>query len=198
MLADELGRFDQEELLAHIINKALGRPLLVKTDARDVGTAANNAIKKEKKETAEAKARTGAAVSDARAAARLDPAFVPKLAAAQAARAAELAAVLAQEYNLKLPNSTVGAKRKRVQWAEAEAAERRQRPMHLEDLRMSLPGDLVLLVCEWVPAPVLLPYLLMYAACPDGRREEGGAEEGGAEEGGVEKGGVERKSVGGG
>ena len=37
LLADELGRFDQEELLAHIINNALGRPLLVKTDARDVG-----------------------------------------------------------------------------------------------------------------------------------------------------------------
>ena len=114
LLADELGRFDQEELLAHIINNALGRPLLAKTDARDVGTAANNAIKKEKKETAEAKARTGAAVSEARAAARLDPSFFPQLAAAEAARAAELAAVLAQEYNLKLPNSTVGAKRKQV------------------------------------------------------------------------------------
>ena len=46
LLDDEKGRFDQEELLAHIINNALGRPLLYGSDARDVGTAANNALKK--------------------------------------------------------------------------------------------------------------------------------------------------------
>ena len=74
LLADEKGRFDMEELLAHIINNALGRPLLVGTDARGVGTQANNALKKEKRDTAEAKARTGGALSAARAAAPADPA----------------------------------------------------------------------------------------------------------------------------
>ena len=71
LLADEKGRFDKEELLAHIINNSLGRPLLPQGNAaRDIGTAANNALKKEKRETAEAnfaKARTGAAISAARA-----------------------------------------------------------------------------------------------------------------------------------
>ena len=113
LMADEQGRFDMEELLAHIINNALGRPLLVRTDARGVGTQANNALKKEKLETAAAKAQTGGAISDARAAARADPARLPEVAAAEAARKAALAAVLAQEYDLQLPNVTVGAKRKR-------------------------------------------------------------------------------------
>ena len=55
LLDDEQGRFDQEELLAHIINNALGRPLLPPgKHTRNVGTAASNALKKEKKETAEA------------------------------------------------------------------------------------------------------------------------------------------------
>ena len=112
LLADEKGRFDMEELLAHIINNALGRPLLVGTDARGVGTQANNALKKEKRDTAEAKARTGGALSAARAAgaARADPARLPEVAAAEAARKAALAAVLAQECELNLPNVTIGAK----------------------------------------------------------------------------------------
>ena len=116
LLADEQGWFDKEELLAHIINNALGRPLLPPgKPTRDVGTAANtanNALKKEKKDTAEAKSRTSNAGSAARAAARKDPALLPGVAAAEAARAAELAAVLAQEYGLNLPTFTVGAKRK--------------------------------------------------------------------------------------
>ena len=129
LLADEQGRFDKEELLAHIINDALGRPLLPAGKAtRDVGTAANNALKKEKKETAETKSRTSSAVSAARVAARKDPALLPGVAAAEAARAAELAAVLAQEYDFNLPNFTVGAKRKAPDLSEvlrrAEAAHR--------------------------------------------------------------------------
>ena len=109
-MADEQGRFDMEELLAHIINNPLDRPLLVRTDARGVGTQANNALKKEKRDTAEAKARTGGALSAARAAARADPARLPEVAAAEAARKAALAAVLAQECELNLPNVTIGAK----------------------------------------------------------------------------------------
>ena len=34
VLADEQGRFDKQELLAHITNNALGRPILFGTDAR--------------------------------------------------------------------------------------------------------------------------------------------------------------------
>ena len=114
LLDDEQGRFDKEELLTHIINDALGRPLLPPgKPTRDVGTAANNAVKKQKKETAEAKDRTRPAMSAARAAAREDASRLPEVAAAEAVQAAELAAVLAQEYDLKLPDWTPGAKRKR-------------------------------------------------------------------------------------
>jgi hypothetical protein len=87
LLADAQGRFDKEELLAHIINNALGRPLLHHDDARAVGTAANNALKKEKKETAEAKAAGDEAIRAARAAAATNPALLPRVAAAQAREA---------------------------------------------------------------------------------------------------------------
>ena len=45
VLADELGRFDKQEFFAHIINNALGRPLLPQGKLlRDVGVAADNTI----------------------------------------------------------------------------------------------------------------------------------------------------------
>ena len=64
-LADEKGRLDKEELLGHICNNALGRPLLPDGAARDVGQAANNAVKKEERLTAEAKAKHSVAISKA-------------------------------------------------------------------------------------------------------------------------------------
>ena len=118
VLADELGQLDKQELLAHlhIINNALGRPLLPPGKAtRDVGVAADNAIKKEKKLTAEAKARYSAALSAARAGGDA----VGRIGELEAARDAELAEILETECNLQLPNETVGnmvsAKRKRVE-----------------------------------------------------------------------------------
>ena len=128
-LADEKGRFDKQELLAHIVNHLLGRPLLFSTDARDVGRAAENALAKEKKDTADAKQAGDEAIRSARAAAAKDPSLLPKVAAAQTVRAAALVAVLKQPYNLKLPSSTVGAKRKQPEPEDivrcAEAAVRK-------------------------------------------------------------------------
>jgi len=112
VMDDEQGRFDKQELLAHIINNALGRPILYSTDARTVGVAADNALAKENKDTKEAKKIADEAIRTARAAAAKDPSLLPQLAAAQAARDVTLAAVLAQTYDLKRPNSTVGAVKK--------------------------------------------------------------------------------------
>ena len=111
-LADDQGRFDKEELLGHISNNALGRPLLPDGAARTVGEAVNNALKKEKRLTAEAKAKWSVTISEARAAARQDPDQLVAIVDHKEARDAELAAILNQEYDFKLPNATVGAKRK--------------------------------------------------------------------------------------
>ena len=163
LLADEQGRFDKKELLAHIVNNLLGRPLLFRLDASAVGTAAENALAKEKKETAQAKKMGGAAVSSARAAASRDPSLLPRVAAAEAASKAAQEAVLRQTYDLKLPNSTVGAKRKQVpaaetlrcvlhaQYAVQTSAEQLERKQHeLDSLgsppnsppKRQLPGDI--------------------------------------------------------
>ena len=112
-LADEKGRLDKEELLGYICNNALGRPLLPEGAARDVGQAANNALKKEERLTAEAKAKHSVAISKARAAAKQDPMLVATILEAEEARDAEFKAILAEDYDLQLPNATVGAKRKR-------------------------------------------------------------------------------------
>jgi hypothetical protein len=142
-----------------LVNNALGRPLLPDGAARDVGCAANNALKKEKRETAEAKARTSAAISAARAAAREDPRLLPAVVDAEAAREAELATILLQEYNLQLPAATVGAKRKRagqtrdpfqaLQYAEAayrQAEQELEKAKHyvkqLGPPRLEYPADL--------------------------------------------------------
>ena len=103
--ADEQGRFDKQELLAHIANNALGRPILFTTDARSVGTACKNALAKERRETAAVKKTADAAVTAARAAAAKDASLLGTVAAAEAARKTALAAVLEQVYDLKLPNS---------------------------------------------------------------------------------------------
>ena len=114
-LADEKGRLDKEELLGYIYicNNALGRPLLPEGAARDVGQAANNALKKVERLTAEAKAKHSVAISKARAAAKQDPMLVATILEAEEARDAEFKAILAEDYDLQLPNATVGAKRKR-------------------------------------------------------------------------------------
>ena len=95
-LADEKGRLDKEELLGHICNNALGRPLLPDGAARDVGQAANNAVKKEERLTAEAKAKHSVAISKARAAAKQDPMLHATILEAEEARDAELKAILAE------------------------------------------------------------------------------------------------------
>ena len=154
VMDDEQGRFDKQELLlAHIINNALGRPILYSTDARAVGVAADNALAKEKKDTKEAKKIADEAIRTARAAAAKDPSLLPQLAAAQAARGVALAAVLAQTYDRKLPNSNVGAVKKpapiadfsqQLQRAEAALRVAEERLQEAKRNKRELPprGDL--------------------------------------------------------
>ena len=99
-LVDAKRRLDKEELLSYICNNALGRPLLPEGAARDVGQAAHNALKKEERLTAEAKAKHSVAISKARAAAKQDPMLYATILEAEVARDAELKAILAEEYNL--------------------------------------------------------------------------------------------------
>ena len=90
LLADEQGRFDQEELLAHMfINNALGRPLLPPavsaraTSERPQATRSRRRRRRRRRRSP--KARTSAAISDARAAACKDASRLSGIAAAEAA-----------------------------------------------------------------------------------------------------------------
>ena len=127
------GLIDRQEVFGFVLADALGRPLLPPEEARNVGQAGDNAVagalgsgrppnrRKGKLEKANDAARE--ALRKARVAAAKDVALQPAVAAAEKALKAALEAVYAERVDLKLPNATVGAKRKRVQWAEAEAAE---------------------------------------------------------------------------
>ena len=62
VMDDNEGRFGKQELLAHIFNNSLGRPILFPTDVRAVGVALDNACTRQKKETKAAKAAGDAAI----------------------------------------------------------------------------------------------------------------------------------------
>ena len=130
---------DRQEVFGFALNNGLGRLLLPPEDARTVGQAGDNAVagamgsgkgqhrRPGKLERARAAARE--ALRSARAAAAKDPAHRPRALEAEQAEAKAVAAVLAAPVDLKLPNATVGAKRKRAATepvvpalAEAEAA----------------------------------------------------------------------------
>ena len=155
LLCDDQGRFAKQDLLGHIVNNALGRPILHHSDTLDVGQAADNAAAKEKKETSDAKNKGDAAIAAARAAAIKDPSQHLRVAAAEAAKKAALAAVLVMTYDLKLKDATVGEKRKQAPVVEPSQREVRawQAVQAAEDLverkRRSLD--------QLGPAPVLQP-----------------------------------------
>jgi hypothetical protein len=106
VMDDHEGRFDKQELLAHIFNNSLGRPILFPTDVRAVGVALDNACTRQKKETKAAKAAGDAAIRRVRAGATKDPSLLPQVTVAQAARNAAVAAVLKMTYDFQLPTST--------------------------------------------------------------------------------------------
>ena len=120
------GLIDRQELFAFVLNDVLGRPLLPHDAAREVGQTGDNAVagairtKPPERRGKLLKAQDAAkeAVRSAKRAAAKDASLLPRVAAAEAAGEAAIATVLTATVELKLPNATVGAKRKRV----AEAA----------------------------------------------------------------------------
>jgi len=125
LLCDDKGRFAKQDLLGHIVNNALGRPILHHSDTLDVGQAADNAAAKEKRETSDARKKGDAAIAAARAAAIKDPSQHLRVAAAEATKKAALAAVLVMTYYLKLKDATVGEKRKQAPVVEPSQRELR-------------------------------------------------------------------------
>ena len=110
----------------------MGRPLLPYDEARGVGQTGDNAIARatrtkppeRKGKLVKAQEAAREAVCGAQRAASKDPSRLPRVAAAEAAGRAAVAKVLVAPVDLKLPNATVGAKRKRYAAAEAAQAAR--------------------------------------------------------------------------
>jgi hypothetical protein len=127
-----LGLIDAQEAFGFLLNDALGRPLLPHDAARGVGQAGDNAVaaamgsgkgprrRKGKLEKARDAARE--AVRKARHAVATDPALLPRITAAEAAGKAAVAAVLSAPVDLKLPNATVGARKRQRREASSAAA----------------------------------------------------------------------------
>ena len=114
---------DQQELYGFALADGLGRPLLPHGEARTVGQAADDAMRNAKGTKdrpgplTRAKEAAREAVRKATRAAEKDESLGGLVANAERDGARAVAAVLAKPCNLKLPNATVGVKRKRVRFA---------------------------------------------------------------------------------
>ena len=118
------GLIDRQEVYGFALADGLGRPLLPHDAAGGVGQQGDNAVngangtgkgdrrRKGKLEKAREAARE--AVRSAKLAAAENPSLLWRVAAAEASGEAAIAAILAASVDLKLPNATVGAKRKRT------------------------------------------------------------------------------------
>ena len=129
------GLIDGQECFAFAVNDGLGRPLLPHDAARGVGQTGYNIVaaargsgkppnrRKGSIEKARDAAREGAreAARQAREAAASDPSLPLHVYAPEAAMEAATAKVLGEPVDLKLPNATVGAKRKRAATATPDA-----------------------------------------------------------------------------
>ena len=136
------GLIDRQEVFGFVLADALGRPLLPPEEAGKVGQAGDNAVagalgsgrppnrRKGKLEKANDAARE--ALRKARAAAAKDAAQQPAVAAAEEALKAAPEAVYAERVDLKLPDATVGAKRKRASGAAADTEVAAEPPSLLE------------------------------------------------------------------
>ena len=122
------GLLDQQEVFGFALADGVRRPLLPHDAARDVGQAGDDAIKSakgtRKKPGPLTKAKEAAreALRKETRAAEKDAALWERVAAVDKAGQSAVAAVLRKPVNLKLPNATVGAKRKRPTAAAAEGA----------------------------------------------------------------------------
>ena len=126
------GLIDRQEVYGFALADGLGRPLLPHDAAGGVGQQGDNAVngangtgkgerrRKGKLERAREAARE--AVRAAKLAASEDPSLLRRVAAAEAAGKAAIAEIMAAPVDLKLPNATVGAKRKRAAAMSADAA----------------------------------------------------------------------------
>lgn len=125
------GLIDRQEVFAFVLNDALGRPLLPHDVARGVGQASDNAVAgairtkppERKGKLLKAQEAAREAVRSAQRAATKDSALLERVTAAVKAGKEAVAAVLAVPVDLKLPNATVGAKRKRCASEAAPTAE---------------------------------------------------------------------------
>ena len=125
------GLIDRQEVFAFVLNDALGRPLLPHDAARGVGQAGDNAVAgairtkppERKGKLLKAQEAAREAVRSAQRAATKDSALLERVTAAVKAGKEAVAAMLAAPVDLKLPNATVGAKRKRCASEAAPTAE---------------------------------------------------------------------------
>ena len=114
-----LGLIDMKEVLGFALADGLNRPLIPHDRAGRVGQAGLDAIKvakgtrKKPGVLTRAKEAAREAVRSAKAAALKDATLESKIRAADSDGAAKIAAVLDRSVDLKIPNETVGAKRKR-------------------------------------------------------------------------------------
>ena len=125
------GLIAMQEVFGFVLADALGRPLLPADRAMRVGLSGDNALrsimgaKSRKGQLPAARETAAEAVRKAKRVAQSDPSLLPRVAAAQAAGEAAIAAVLAKAVELDLPNETVG-KRKRADKAAAADEEATQ------------------------------------------------------------------------
>ena len=125
------GLLDQQEVFGFALADGVGRPLLPHDAARGVGSAGDDALKSAKgtRKKPGPLTRLTRAMEAAREAVRKETraaekgaALWERVAAVDKAGQSAVAAVLRKPINLRLPNATVGAKRKRPTAAAAEGA----------------------------------------------------------------------------
>ena len=142
------GLLAMQEVFGYVLADVLGRPLVPADKAMSVGQNGDNALRtlngtKSRKGLLPAVREASAeAVRKAKRAAAANPSLVPRVAAAEAAGKASIAAVLARPAPLDLPNETVG-KRKRVAPAvdcgagtSAMSAEQTSEPRELPSVQL--------------------------------------------------------------
>lgn len=134
------GLIDQQQVFGFALAYGLGRPLLPHSEARTVGQAGDGAIRNANgtRDKAgplkRAKEAAREAVHKATAAGTRDAALASGIGVAERKGTAAVAAVLQKLCNLKLPDATVGAKRRGVSVAEDPPAEE---PVTTAELRVT-------------------------------------------------------------
>lgn len=138
-----LGLLDQQEVFGFALADGLGRPIIPGGRARDIGQAGDDAIKgakgtpKRPGPLPRAKEAAREALRKANAKATKDASLAGAIADVEKDGDAAVAKVLSKTYDLKLPNETVGAKRKLAATLPAVPTPTPEEPS-LADLRGAL------------------------------------------------------------